>query len=112
MSGDSRPSFTARQGQYLAFIHAYTLVMRRPPAESDMQRFFQVSGPAVHQMVVALHNAGLITRQPGVPRSIQLLVQRPALPELLPGYDQSVKTSVQRYWRASTVDRYSGVVGP
>lgn len=97
MAGDSRPSFTARQGQYLAFIHAYTLVIGRPPAEADMQRFFQVSGPAVHQMVVTLENARLICRQPGVPRSIQLLVNRSALPELLPGYRQSVKTSVQGY---------------
>ena len=94
MSGDSRPGFTARQGQYLAFIHAYTLVIGRPPAEGDMQRFFQVSGPAVHQMVVTLEGAGLISRQPGVPRSIQLLVHRAALPELLPGYGQSVITPV------------------
>ena len=97
MSGDSRPSFTARQGQYLAFIHAYTLVIGRPPAEADMQRFFRVSGPAVHQMVVTLEKAGLIRRQPGVPRSIQLRVPRSALPELLPTHDQSVKTSVQGY---------------
>jgi hypothetical protein len=46
MSDDSRPGFTARQGQYLAFIHAYTLVNGRPPAEADMQRFFRVSGPS------------------------------------------------------------------
>jgi len=97
MSGVSRASFTARQGQYLAFIHAYTLVLGRPPAEADMQRFFQLSGPAVHQMIVALEKAGLIRRQPGVPRSIQLMVHREALPDLLPGYGQSVKTSVQRY---------------
>ena len=52
MPDDSRPRFTPRQGQYLAFIHAYTLVIGRPPAEADMQRFFRVSGPAVHQMLV------------------------------------------------------------
>lgn len=97
MTGDSRPGFTARQGQYLAFIHAYTLVIGRPPAEADMQRFFQVSGPAVHQMVVTLEKARLICRQPGVPRSIQILISQSDLPELLPGYGQSVKTSVQRY---------------
>ena len=58
MSDDSRPGFTARQGQYMAFIHAYTLVNGRPPAEADMQRFFRVSGPAVHQMVVAWKRPG------------------------------------------------------
>ena len=43
------PRFTPKQGQYLAFIHAYTLVIGRPPAEADLQRFFQVTPPSVHQ---------------------------------------------------------------
>ena len=92
MSGDSRPSFTPAQGQYLAFIHAYTLVMGRPPAEADIQRFFRF-----HQMVVGLEKVGLISRQSGVPRSIQLLVNRAALPELRSQHEQPVRTSVQRY---------------
>jgi DNA-binding MarR family transcriptional regulator len=92
-----RDGFTARQGQYLAFIHTYTLVFGRSPAEADMQRFFRVSPPAVHQMVVTLEKAGLITRQPGVARSIMVLVDRSALPELCSERDQPVKTSVQRY---------------
>jgi SOS-response transcriptional repressor LexA len=97
MSDDSRPRFTPRQGQYLAFIHAYTLVIGRPPAEADMQRFFRVSGPAVHQMIVALEKAALINRQPGVPRSIHLLVDRTTLPELQASHEQPVKTSVRGY---------------
>ncbi len=76
--------FTVRQGQYLAFIHAYTLVIGQPPAEADMQRFFRISGPAVHQMVVTLHDAGLISRQPGMARSIRVLVDRRDLPQLEP----------------------------
>jgi SOS-response transcriptional repressor LexA len=94
---DSRAGFTARQGQYLAFIRAYTLVLGRPPAEADMQRFFRVSGPAVHQMVVALENAGFITRQPRAARSIRLLVDHKMLPELSSPHEQPLKTSVQRY---------------
>jgi hypothetical protein len=39
------PSFTAKQGQYLAFIHAYTLALGRPPAEADLQRHFRVTPP-------------------------------------------------------------------
>jgi len=31
-------SFTEKQGQYLAFIYAYSRIFRRPPAEADMQR--------------------------------------------------------------------------
>ncbi len=94
LPADSCPGFTARQGQYLAFIHTYTLVVGRSPAEADMQRFFNVSPPAVHQMVVALEKAGLITRQPGVARSIKVLVDRSALPELWSERDQPGKTSV------------------
>jgi hypothetical protein len=97
MSNDSLPRFTPRQGQYLAFIQAYTLVIGRPPAEADMQRFFRVSAPAVHQMVLGLDKAGLIRRQPGLPRSIRLLVPRKALPELRSDHEQLVETSVQRY---------------
>ena len=32
-------SFTPKQGQYLAFIYAYTRLHRRPPAEADMQQY-------------------------------------------------------------------------
>jgi DNA-binding MarR family transcriptional regulator len=94
---DSRPKFTPRQGQYLAFIHAYTLVNERPPAQADMQRFFRRTPPSVHQMVITLQRAGLISRQPGVARSIAVLVDPAALPALQPGYPQPVKITVQRY---------------
>ena len=42
-----RPNFTARQGQFLAFIYTYTLVNGRPPAEADMMRFFRLTPPSV-----------------------------------------------------------------
>ena len=77
-SGAARSSsaqgFTEKQGQYLAFIYTYQHMFGRPPAEADMQRHFQVSPPSVHQMVLTLERVGLIRRQPGVPRSIELLV--------------------------------------
>ena len=66
-AGDSHPIFTPRQGQYLAFIHAYTLVNGRPPAQADIQRFFQVTPPS-----------GRLAR-------------------IEPGYGQPVKITVQRY---------------
>ncbi len=72
--------FTEKQGQYLAFIYAYSRMFRRPPAETDMQRHFRVSPPSVHQMVLTLQRTGLIRRQPGVPRSIELLVARKTCP--------------------------------
>jgi DNA-binding MarR family transcriptional regulator len=93
----SAPGFTPKQGQYLAFIHAYTLVIGRPPAEADLQRFFQVTPPSVHQMVLTLEQSGLIRRQPGVARSIEVLVEPEALPPLRARHGQLVKSSVQRY---------------
>jgi hypothetical protein len=47
-----------------------------------MERHFQVTPPSVHQMVVTLERAGLIRRQPGVARSIELLVPSHELPIL------------------------------
>jgi DNA-binding MarR family transcriptional regulator len=76
------PSFTDKQGQYLAFIDAYTRVHGRAPAEADMQRHFGVTPPSVHQMVLTLERAGLIQRQPGLARSIQVLVDPNRLPRL------------------------------
>jgi DNA-binding MarR family transcriptional regulator len=86
----SAHSFTEKQGQYLAFIYTYSHMFRRPPAETDMQRHFQVSPPSVHQMVVTLERNGLIRRQPGVPRSIEILVAPQDIPVLnWLGIDQS-----------------------
>jgi len=80
----SAPRFTPKQGQYLAFIYAYTQVLGQPPAEADMQRYFRVTPPSVHQMVLTLERARLIRRQPGVARSVQLLVRPEDLPILRP----------------------------
>jgi DNA-binding MarR family transcriptional regulator len=96
MSGRDRPSFTPKQGQYLAFIDAYTRVHRRPPAEADIRRYFGVTPPSVHQMILTLERAGFITRQPGAPRSIEILLPPEELP-VLQAQVQPVKTSVPRY---------------
>ena len=85
MAAVSRPAkaFTPKQGQYLAFIHLYTRLHCRPPAETDMQEYFRVSPPSVHQMIVTLERNGFIRRQPRVARSIEMLVDPNCLPELL-----------------------------
>jgi len=82
VSPSAKP-FTPTQGQYLAFIHLYTRLHRRPPAETDMQEYFRVSPPSVHQMVMTLERAGLIRRRPRTPRSIEVLVDPKLLPELI-----------------------------
>jgi len=92
MSSKSSPSFTEKQGQYLAFIHTYTLLNRQPPAEADFQRFFRVTPPTVHDMILGLERRGLISRVPRQPRSIKLMVSAADLPQL-----QSIEFTVARY---------------
>lgn len=93
MASPSSPRFTDTQGQYLAFIHAYTLVNGRPPAEADMQRFFAVTPPSVHNMIKELDRRGLITRVPRQSRSIAVSVSEDELPRLR----QPIKTTVAGY---------------
>ena len=83
MAGVSSPrkSFHAKQGQYLAFIHLYTRLHRRPnrhaailprqPALSAPDRCSPSNGQASS------------ARQPRTPRSIELLVDPKQLHELL-----------------------------
>jgi DNA-binding MarR family transcriptional regulator len=74
--------YTAKQGQYLAFIFYYTKIHGVAPAEYDMQKYFKVSPPSVHQMVVTLEVNGFIERVPGQGRSIRLVIPREELPDL------------------------------
>jgi len=91
-SASASPRFTEKQGQYLAFIYTYALVNGRPPAEADMQRFFGVTPPSVHNMIVELERRGLVRRIPHQPRSIEVAIPAAELPMLQP-----IKTSVERY---------------
>lgn len=76
-------SYTARQGQYLAFIYYYSKIHMCSPSEADMQRYFRVSPSAVHQMVLSLEKLRFIVRTPGQGRSVKLLVPRDQLPDLM-----------------------------
>ena len=67
--------FTEKQGQYLAFIYNYTVINGRPPAEADLQRFFRVTPPIIHQMILKLEEKRLISRKPAKARSVRLLVE-------------------------------------
>ena len=84
MSTQPTSRFTDTQGQYLAFIHTYALLNRQPPAEADFQRFFCVTAPSVHQMIVQLERLGLIRRTRRQARSIELLIPIDQLPALQP----------------------------
>jgi hypothetical protein len=76
------PRFTAKQGQYLAFIYNYTKIHRRAPAETDLQSYFSVSPPSIHEMIKTLQRNGFIEKTPGQARSIRLLVAPKHLPRL------------------------------
>lgn len=76
------PPYTPKQGQYLAFIYYYTKVNGRPPAQTDLQRYFRVTPPTVHHRVVKLEQLGLLERKAGTARSIRVLLPRHRLPDL------------------------------
>lgn len=77
-----KAKFTPRQGQYLAFIHYYTKIHGRAPAEGDLEKYFRVAFSSVHQMILTLEKRGLISRIPGEARSIRLLITEGKLPNL------------------------------
>ena len=78
-----KQSYTDKQGQYLAFIYYYGKIHGGPPSEAEMQQYFRVSPPSVHQMIRTLEGNGLIERTPGQARSIRLLIPREDLPDLV-----------------------------
>lgn len=78
-----KKSYTDKQGQYLAFIYYYGKIHGCAPSEAEMQHYFQVSPPSVHQMIVTLETHGLIERIAGHARSTRLRVPREELPDLL-----------------------------
>ena len=75
-------SYTAKQGQYLAFIYYYTKLNRVAPAEADFQRYFGATAPTVHGMILRLEASGWIERTPRKGRSIRLRLTREQLPDL------------------------------
>lgn len=88
--------FTARQGEYLAFIHAYTTLNRRPPAVADIADYFDVSPPSAQAMVQQLTKKALITKTPGAARSIRLAIDSSELPCMLCS-QESIRTPVAEY---------------
>ncbi|MEZ6127854.1 MAG: MarR family transcriptional regulator [Planctomycetaceae bacterium] len=88
-----KPPYTPTQGRYLAFIKAYTDGYGLPPAESDIAAALKVSPPSVNQMMKTLQAKGFIERQPGVPRSIEILI-----PDELPKWKGKMPPRIVRQW--------------
>jgi Mn-dependent DtxR family transcriptional regulator len=69
-----------KQGQYLAFIYYYSKVNGYPPAQADIQKYFGVSAPTVHQTILKLEIDELIRRTPRESRSLKVLIKTDELP--------------------------------
>mgnify|MGYP006274051713 CR=1 FL=1 len=78
----SSTNYTKRQGQFLAFIFYYTKINKIPPAEKDIQIYFQIESSSVHTMIKTLLKKELITKIPGKSRSITINIDRAELPDL------------------------------
>ncbi len=74
--------FTARQGQYLAFIHRFTVRRGVAPSFDEIAAHFGVSSPSVNGMIKGLARRGLLSRRPGAARSLRVLVPASDLPDV------------------------------
>lgn len=73
--------FTARQGEYLAFIERFTARHGYSPSFDDIGRHFGTTPPSVNGMIKTLERRGLLSRLPGVARSLRVTVPASELPE-------------------------------
>ncbi len=72
--------FTARQGEILAFIHRATAKHGLAPSFEEIASHFGTSSPSVNGMIKTLERRGLLSRVPGVARSLRVLVPASLLP--------------------------------
>jgi Mn-dependent DtxR family transcriptional regulator len=82
MSNEKERLYTEKEGQYLAFIFYYTKLNGVAPAQADFQRYFSVTAPTIHQMILQLERKGLIKRIPKTARSLLLCIDEDDLPRL------------------------------
>lgn len=74
-------AFTARQGEYLAFIHRFTLKHGVAPSFEEIAAHFGTSAPSVNGMIKTLERHALLSRVPGVARSLRVLAPTSLLPD-------------------------------
>jgi hypothetical protein len=74
-------AFTARQGEYLAFIDRYTQRFGVAPSFDEIGAHFGTTPPSVNNMIKTLCARGLLSKLPGVARSLRVLVPSALLPE-------------------------------
>jgi hypothetical protein len=79
--------FTARQGEFLAFIQQFTERHGVAPSFGEIAAHFGISSPSVNGMIKTLERRGLINRVPGAARTLRVVVPVELLPEI--GYGRS-----------------------
>ena len=65
---------TTRQAEYLAFIRAFTDRWSIPPSFEEIARHFMTTTPSVNGMVKTLEARGFLTRVPGQPRTLRVIL--------------------------------------
>jgi hypothetical protein len=73
--------WTPTQGLYLSFMSAYERAFGLPPSTTEIAGALAVTPAAVSGMLRSMEKKGLIDRDPGEIRSIDLLVDRTQLPK-------------------------------
>jgi DNA-binding MarR family transcriptional regulator len=73
---------THTQGRYLAYIHFDTRIHQRPSSENEIAGIFSVRGPSAHRILFQLEGRGYLSRTPGQPRTLKVLLPRESLPDL------------------------------
>ena len=81
-TGVAGPRLSRVQGQLVAFVYWYSKIHRVPPSENEIAEFLEVRGPSAHQMIVRLSARGILSRRPGEPRTIKVLLPRDEIPDL------------------------------
>lgn len=71
---------TRRQGEVLAFIHRHTSKFGLAPSFEEIASHFGTSSPSINGMIKTLERRGLLSRVPGVARSLRVLVPASLLP--------------------------------
>jgi DNA-binding transcriptional MocR family regulator len=71
---------TKRQGEYLDFIRAFTDRWGTPPSFEEIGRHFGTTAPSVNNMIKMLESRGFLTRVPGAPRTLRVLLPKDAAP--------------------------------
>src|SRR5260370_16293325 len=72
--------FTARQGQCFAFMQGCRVKHGYAPSFEQIGAHFGITAPSVNTMIKTLERRGLLSRLPGVARSLRVLVPAAVLP--------------------------------